>query len=41
MRLYHLALTIGATDEGKPAIRSGRFSAYVRDLDNSKICLFE
>lgn len=40
-RLYNKALTIGATDEGTPGIRSGRFSAYIRDLDNNKICLFE
>lgn len=40
-RLYHKALQIGGTDEGEPGIRSGRFSAYVRDLDNNKICLFE
>lgn len=41
IRLYDKALAIGGTDEGKPAIRSGRFSAYVRDLDKNKICLFE
>lgn len=40
-RLYKKALDIGATDDGKPGIRSGRFSAYVRDLDKNKICLFE
>jgi predicted lactoylglutathione lyase len=39
--LYHKALTIGAIDEGKPSIRSGRFSAYIRDLDGNKICFFE
>ncbi len=39
--LYKKALEIGGTDEGKPGIRSGRFSAYVRDLDKNKICLFE
>lgn len=41
VRLYKKALTIGGIDEGKPAVRSGRFSAYVRDLDKNKICLFE
>lgn len=41
IRLYHKALMIGAIDEGEPGIRSGRFSAYVRDLDKNKICLFE
>lgn len=40
-RLYNKALAIGGIDEGSPAIRSGRFSAYVRDLDKNKICLFE
>ena len=39
--LYQKALAIGGIDEGKPGIRSGRFCAYVRDLDNNKICLFE
>jgi uncharacterized glyoxalase superfamily protein PhnB len=41
VRLYNKALIIGGIDEGKPGIRSGRFSAYVRDLDKNKICLFE
>ncbi|MEH6649076.1 MAG: VOC family protein [Motiliproteus sp.] len=40
-RLYKKALELGGTDEGEPSIRSGRHSAYVRDLDNNKICLFE
>lgn len=40
-RLYHKALELGGTCEGKPGIRSGRYSAYVRDLDKNKICLFE
>lgn len=40
-RLYQKALAIGGIDEGKPGIRSGRFSAYIRDLDKNKICLFE
>ncbi|PKF61586.1 glyoxalase [Psychromonas sp. psych-6C06] len=40
-RLHQLALSIGGTDEGKPSIRSDRFSAYVRDLDGNKICFFE
>ncbi|GLX78806.1 hypothetical protein tinsulaeT_21460 [Thalassotalea insulae] len=40
-QLYQKALTLGGKSEGEPAIRSGRFSAYVRDLDNNKICLFE
>ena len=40
-RLYKKALEIGGADEGKPGMRSGRFSAYVRDPDKNKICLFE
>lgn len=40
-RLYNKAINIGGTDEGKPEVRSGRFSAYVRDLDKNKICFFE
>ena len=40
-RVYKKALEVGGTDEGKPEIRSGRFSAYVRDLDKNKICIFE
>jgi predicted lactoylglutathione lyase len=39
-RLYNKALEIGGTSEGEPGIRSGRFAAYVRDLDHNKICLF-
>ena len=40
-RLYRKALEIGGTDDGEPGTRSGRFAAYIRDLDNNKICLFE
>lgn len=40
-RLYNKALATGGIDEGKPGIRSGRFSAYIRDLDKNKICFFE
>jgi predicted lactoylglutathione lyase len=40
-RLYNKALAIGGLDEGSPRIRSGRFSAYVRDLDKNKLCFFE
>lgn len=39
--LYKKALNAGGTDEGEPGVRSGRFSAYVRDLDGNKICFFE
>ena len=40
-RLYTKALSLGGLDEGSPNIRSGRFSAYVRDLDKNKLCFFE
>lgn len=40
-RLYKKALALGGVSEGEPGIRSGRYSAYVRDLDKNKICLFE
>ncbi len=40
-RLHQLALALGGESEGEPGIRSGRFSAYIRDLDHNKICLFE
>lgn len=38
-RLYELAISLGGSDEGKPGIRSGHQSAYVRDLDGNKICI--
>jgi len=40
-RVYKKALELGGSDEGEPKTWAGRFSAYVRDLDNNKICLFE
>lgn len=40
-RLHKKALELGGSNEGEPKIRSGRFSAYVRDLDNNKICFYE
>lgn len=39
-RLYKKALNLGGSSEGEPGIRSGRHSAYIRDLDRNKICLF-
>lgn len=39
--IYKKALELGGTSEGEPGVRSGRFSAYVRDLDRNKICFFE
>ena len=38
-RLHALAITLGGTCEGAPGQRGPRFSAYVRDLDDNKLCL--
>lgn len=38
---HALAIELGGVDEGEPAIRSDRFSAYVRDLDGNKLCFFK
>ena len=40
-RLYQKALTLGGTSDGEPRVRSGMYSAYVRDLDENKICLYK
>ncbi|MCV6623297.1 MAG: VOC family protein [Cellvibrionaceae bacterium] len=40
-RLHGLALELGGSSDGEPGVRSGRYSAYIRDLDQNKICLFE
>jgi len=40
-RLHEKALALGGSCEGEPTIRSGMYSAYVRDLDKNKICLFK
>jgi len=40
LRLYTKALSMNAKDEGSPRVRSGKFSAYFRDLDNNKVCLY-
>ena len=37
-RLYHKALELGGCCEGEPGQRGPRYSAYIRDLDNNKIC---
>ncbi|MFY2822691.1 VOC family protein [Ruegeria sp. MALMAid1280] len=37
-RLHALAIELGGTSEGEPKQRGPRFSAYIRDLDRSKIC---
>ncbi len=42
-RVSHLharAIALGGRDEGEPGERSGRFAAYVRDLDGNKLCFF-
>lgn len=39
-RLYKKAIDIGGVAEGEPRIRSTMHSAYVRDLDNNKICFY-
>lgn len=40
-RLHAKALDLGGTSEGEPKVRSGMHSAYFRDLDKNKICLFK
>ena len=38
---YHLALKLGATDEGLPGPRHNKdYYAYFRDLEGNKICAF-
>ncbi len=39
-RLHQKALSLGGISDGGPRVRSGRHSAYIRDLDMNKICLF-
>jgi len=38
--LHARAIELGGSDEGEPGLRSGRFAAYVRDLDGNKLCFF-
>ena len=40
-RLYNKAIELGGSCEGEPSRRGPRFSAYVRDLDQNKLCFFE
>jgi predicted lactoylglutathione lyase len=40
-RLHKKAIELGGTCEGEPNQKGPRFSGYVRDLDNNKLCLFE
>ena len=37
-RLHELAIELGGTCAGAPNQRGPRFSAYVRDLDQNKMC---
>jgi predicted lactoylglutathione lyase len=39
VRLYKKALELGGVCEGEPGARGPYFSAYVRDLDQNKICI--
>lgn len=38
--LHQKALELGGACAGKPGPRGPRYSAYVRDLDRNKLCLF-
>jgi predicted lactoylglutathione lyase len=40
-RLHKKAIELGGTCEGEPNKKGPRFSGYVRDLDQNKICFFE
>lgn len=37
-RLHKKAIDLGGANEGDPGQRGPRFSAYIRDLDENKIC---
>ena len=39
-RLHSKTLDLGGVSEGEPRIRSNMHSAYIRDLDNNKICFY-
>lgn len=39
-RLHAKAIELGGSSEGEPKVRSNMHSAYVRDLDNNKICFY-
>lgn len=39
-RLNKKALDLGGVSEGELRIRSSMHSAYIRDLDNNKICFY-
>jgi predicted lactoylglutathione lyase len=39
-QMHRKALELGGKCEGEPHVRSGRHSAYFRDLDNNKWCIY-
>jgi len=39
-QLYQKALDLVGVSEGEPRMRSNMHSAYVKDLDNNKICFY-
>jgi len=39
-QFYQQAIELGGSSEGKPSQKGPRFSGYVRDLDNNKLCFF-
>jgi predicted lactoylglutathione lyase len=39
-RLHTKGIKLGGVSEGEPKIRSNMHSAYIRDLDNNKICIY-
>ncbi len=40
-RLYAKAIELGGSCEGEPCEKGQKFSGYVRDLDNNKLCFFK
>ena len=39
--IHAKAIGLGGVSEGEPEVRSGRYSAYFRDLDGNKLCIYE
>ncbi|MBK24614.1 MAG: glyoxalase [Halobacteriovorax sp.] len=40
-RLHALAIELGGSCEGEPCAKGPRYSGYVRDLDNNKLCFYK
>lgn len=40
-RMHAKAIELGGSCEGEPSEKGPRFSGYVRDLDNNKLCFFK